>query len=72
MAKYYYFKPSGKWKYEGDGVDIPIGEFRLNHDRIRELNGGSMPGINSAGKDMIVVIVDDDTSFPHLVHAEPY
>lgn len=70
MATYYYFKSTGKWKYEGKGADIPLAEFNLSHDRLRELNGGRMPGITSDGKSYIVVIVNDNTSFPHLIFNE--
>jgi hypothetical protein len=70
MANYYYFKPrSGKWKYDGEGASIPADGAPLTHDRIADLNGGSMPGITSDGKDYIVVVIDEE-SFPRLVFAE--
>ena len=68
-ATYYYFKPSGKWKYDGEGVSIPMDGRELTHDRLRELNGGSMPGIVSDGKDFTIVIIDPE-SFPRMIPAE--
>ena len=66
-VKYKYFKPTGKWKYEGYGLPIPAGHVdKLTHDYLYDLNGGCMPGITTNGKDMIVV-VDDDTSWPRLI-----
>lgn len=70
MANYYYFKPnSGKWKYDGEGSSIPMDGLKLTHDRIAELNNGSMPGIISDGKDLTIVIIDEE-SFPRMVLAE--
>lgn len=69
MADYYYFRSGGKWKYHGVGVGIPIDGKPLTHDKIKELNGGKMPGIISEGKSYMVVVIDPD-SFPRFVHAE--
>lgn len=69
-ATYYYFKPSGKWKYSGEGVSIPMDGKEVTHQRIWELNGGSYPGINSTleGGNLYIVVVIDPDSFPRLVH----
>lgn len=69
MAQYYYFKPSGKWKYEGEGLGIPEGVWKVNHDFLRHLNNGKMPGIITSAKDFIVVVIDED-SFPRLIFPE--
>ncbi len=71
MAQYYYFKPTGKWKYDGEGKSIPESMWaqRLTHDAICELNNGLMPGIITDGKDLTLVIIDDD-SFPRMILAE--
>lgn len=71
-AKYYYFKPSGKWKYEGEGESIPKdleAVAPLTHDAIRELNRGEMPGIRGDGKYYTIVIIDEE-SWPRLIPAE--
>ena len=70
MAKYYYFKPTGKWKYVGEGKGIPksMWAYRLTHDDIRKLNDDKMPGISTDGKDLTLVIIDDD-SFPRMILA---
>lgn len=67
-ATYYYFKPSGKWKYDGEGKSIPADYVgRLTHDFIYQLNGG-MPGITGDGKYLTIVIIDPD-SWPRLIPA---
>lgn len=69
MAQYLYFKPSGKWKYDGYGATIPSDGQRITHDRIREANDGKMPGITGDGKEFTIVIIPQD-SFPIMVPAE--
>lgn len=69
MANYYYFKRSGKWKYNGEGASIPIDGKALTHERIAELNGGRMPGISTSGRDFTVVVIDEE-SFPRMVLAK--
>lgn len=54
---YLYFKPSGKWKYEGRGR-FPDGD--VNRRSIMQANEGFMPGITSNASDMIVVVIPDD------------
>jgi len=71
-AAYYYFKPSGKWKYEGQGESLPMPLPRgqnLTHDYVRKLNRGTMPGITGDGKCFILVIIDHD-SWPRLIPAQ--
>lgn len=69
MAKYYYFRPEGKWKHEGTGKDIPreLWSTKLTHDMIVKLND-SMPGIAGDGKDFIVVIINN-SGFPRMIPA---
>ena len=69
-----YFKPSGKWAYEGRGV-FPTGDgyFVVDHDAIHKANNG-MPGITGNGKHMIVVVLPDedcnsDVAFPRMIKA---
>lgn len=66
VASYLYFQTGGKWKYEGWGASIPIDGKALTHERIRELNGGSMPGITSFGFEYTIVVIDP-SSFPRMV-----
>ena len=63
-CKFYYFKPGGKWKYEGEGV-FPTHEnigldpeefLEVNHDTIFQANG-CMPGIVGSGKYFTVVVI---------------
>ena len=62
---YHYFKPSGKWKYSGEGM-FPTAElleltpevwFNVDHDTIFKANNNSMPGITSDGKYLVVVVI---------------
>jgi hypothetical protein len=71
MIKYLYFKPSGKYAYEGEGEEIPraLWGSRVTHDLLKEINGGKMPGIESDGKGYFVVVLDDG-SWPRLVYPE--
>lgn len=65
-AQYHYFKPSGKWAYSGEGEPIPQGWFKLSHERLRNLNGGSMPGIISDATEYYVVVIDEN-SYPRML-----
>ena len=71
-----YFKPLGKWKYEGRGI-FPR-DFEVNHNTIAAANGGQMPGINSDGKHMTVVVIPDENceapyAYPRMIqNTEPY
>lgn len=59
---YLYFKPGGKWKYEGRGrFPRPVndGYHVIDRDEIIRENG-SMPGISSRADDLVVVIVPDN------------
>ena len=68
-AEYFYFKPGGKWKYDGKGASIPIDGHSLTHNCIRELNGGKMPGITGDGKSYTIVIIDPE-SYPRMIPAQ--
>ena len=64
-----YFKPSGKWAYEGRGM-FPREPF-FGHDEIYEANSG-MPGITSDGKWFTVVVIPDEDcdapyAFPRMI-----
>lgn len=67
-ALYLYFKPGGKWKYEGYGANIPIDGSSLTHEKIAQLNGGEMPGISGTGLEYMIVVLDP-ASYPRFVHA---
>ena len=57
-----YFKPSGKWKYEGRGRfprPTADGYHTVNRDEIIRENG-SMPGVSTTADDLIVVVVPDE------------
>jgi len=68
MAKYLWFKTSGKYYTEGDGVDLPITGESYTRDKIRELNDGKMPGLSSSGDEFFLVIIEDEESYPRLFH----
>jgi hypothetical protein len=72
-----YFKPgSGKWMYSGRGryPRAKEGEYlKIDRSAIIKENDG-MPGINSNGQSLIVVVLPDDdceayASHPTLLHA---
>lgn len=73
---FYYFKPRGKWKYEGTGRfprPTDDGWVDFNRDEIIRENGG-MPGITSRADDMIVVVIPRDnctvcTAYPRMLAA---
>lgn len=67
-ATYLYFKPRGKWKYQGRGASIPDDGHELTHRRILELNGGRMPGILGNGEEFTIVVIDP-RSWPRMVLA---
>ncbi len=59
---YLFFKPSGKWKYEGRGrFPRPQhdGWHEIDRAEIMRENGG-MPGIMGDGADYIIVVIPDD------------
>lgn len=71
MIKYLYFKPSGKFAYEGEGESIPKAMWgdTITHDLLAQINGDKMPGIDGDGKYLYVLVLDDD-SWPRLVYPE--
>lgn len=60
-AQFYYFKSSGKYYTQGEGVVPPTNET-WSRDQILALNGGRMPGLSSTGVDFQVVIIPDETA----------
>lgn len=75
---FYYFKPGGKWKYEGRGVfprpPKPGTYYEVNHDAIMKQNDG-MPGVLGDAKYMTIVVIPDEecsvpTAFPRMIMAE--
>lgn len=69
-----YFKPTGKWRYDGRGT-FPHreGYYEITHDLIFEENNG-MPGISHDGKDLTVIVIPDDdckstAAFPRMIKA---
>jgi hypothetical protein len=77
-ATFYTFKDSGKWSYEGRGYlsDAVFRECFSGHARREQIlkdNGGLCPGMSTAGRDLIMVVIPDeshDTGFPLLLHPE--
>lgn len=54
---FYYFKPTGKWKYHGEGMfPDDMNPEPMTHNRIRYWNKG-MPGITSDGRDMMIIMI---------------
>jgi hypothetical protein len=57
-----YFKPTGKWKYEGRGR-FPVlpdeGWYPVDREAVIKENGG-MPGITTDAGSLIVVIIPDE------------
>lgn len=68
-ATYLYFKPTGKWKYEGFGATIPVDGIAVTHERLLELNDGHMPGISSLGYEYTIVVIDP-SSQPRMIPAK--
>lgn len=74
---YLYFKPSGKWKYEGRGRfprPQSVGWHEIDRDEIMRENGG-MPGIVTRASDYVVVVIPDETcdvrsAYPRMLHPE--
>lgn len=72
---FYYFKSTGKWKYEGAGF-FPEGPeggdyYEVNHAAIFEANDG-MPGISTDGLDYTILVVPREnckvkTAYPRLL-----
>lgn len=73
---FYYFKPGGKWKYEGEGLfpRSPDGSYyEVDHAAISRENNG-MPGISSDALSYIIVVIPRKecgvpTAYPRLIHA---
>lgn len=73
-----YFKPQGKWKYEGRGrFPRPKDEGYHEIDRAAILaENGSMPGISGNAEDLTVVVIPDEscevrTAYPRMLLAKP-
>lgn len=79
---FYYFKPQGKWKYEGKGVfptakNLGMSEgvyVDVNHSTIFKANG-EMPGIIGEGKHLTVVVIPmlhckAEFAYPRMIRAE--
>lgn len=67
-----YFKTTGKWGYEGRGKFPPSGN--VTRQEIMEANAGTMPGIVSDARDMIVVVIPDNDctekyAYPRMLFA---
>jgi hypothetical protein len=73
-----YFKPGGKWKYEGKGrfPKAPDeGWHELDRDAIIRENDG-MPGIISRGSDYVIIVIPRDncdvrSAYPRMLMPEP-
>ncbi|MBC7149025.1 MAG: hypothetical protein H5U22_06565 [Rhizobium sp.] len=71
---YLYFKPSGKWKYEGRGRFPTADVFSIKREHVIDENSG-MPGISSRGEDYFVIIIPDDGcahpfAYPRMIQPE--
>ncbi len=67
---YYYFKPTGKWKYHGEGK-LPETVNNLTREDVINTNG-SMPGISTLGEDYLIVVIPKDScqsqyAYPRLI-----
>lgn len=76
-ATFLTFKPSGKYYASGRGV-LPRSVFEPYYkakdprEEILGANGGKMPGLNSTGRDKIVVVTPDDSvDFGFPIHLAP-
>lgn len=78
-CSFLYFKPSGKWKYDGRGRfprPTSTGWHDVNRDEVIRENG-SMPGITSRAADLVVVIIPDDecnvsSAYPRMLKPEVF
>lgn len=74
-----YFKPSGKWKYEGRGrfPSAPDeGWHEVGRDEIIRENG-AMPGITTRGPDLVIVVLPDEScqvrsAYPRMLMPETH
>jgi hypothetical protein len=72
-----YFKPSGKWKYDGAGRfprPVTDGWHEVDRDEIIRENG-SMPGISGRAADLVVIVTPRDncdvrSAYPRMLHPE--
>lgn len=73
-----YFKPSGKWKYEGRGrfprPPIPGKYYEVDRTSIYLENGG-FPGINGLADGLTIIVIPDEscdvpTAYPHMLIAK--
>lgn len=64
-ATFYSFKPSGKYYSTGRGaIEAQNYEPISNEERrldIVKQNGGKMPGLNSIGSSLMVIVVPDES-----------
>jgi hypothetical protein len=72
---FYYFKPGGKWKYEGSGVFPNFDASRPSHDDISRVHGGRFPGINGDGREFMIVVIPRENchnpcASPCIIRAE--
>jgi hypothetical protein len=63
-ADFHTFKPdSGKWKYSGRGyLSADVFKFHDSGSRRRQIlkdNDGKIPGMSSAGSDLVLVVIGD-------------
>ncbi len=70
MARYTFFKPSGKYYSDAEGVDVPITGDVTTRESLMALNNGIMPGLRTRAAGFFIVITDDETSYPRLLHPE--
>ena len=78
---YLYFKPSGKWKYDGRGrfprnPNTDKSWYNVDRDAIIRENG-SLPGLREGYKaqDLVVVVIPDEdcdcaVAYPRMLLAE--
>lgn len=58
-ARFYYFKPSGKYYTEGSGF-TPVTNEVWGREALLRANGGLMPGLSTTGASFTVVVIPDD------------
>lgn len=74
---YLYFKPGGKWKYDGRGLfprPQTDGWHEIDRDEIIRENGG-MPGIVTRASDYVVIVIPDEacdvrSAYPRMLKPE--
>ncbi|QIG72730.1 hypothetical protein EVB97_172 [Rhizobium phage RHph_Y65] len=69
-AKFTFYKESGKYYTEGEGIAPLYSHYDNSREALMKLNGGKMPGLSGPGNDFYLVIYplnDESDIVPRLL-----